>query len=354
WRHPHRRSGRHQYLDRHRAPAIQEPDPRAPDPCDPHRARLQRPPGRPVPGDSVGGHDQPHPPRAAGLERRGHLGRHADGRDPQGIRVRRRIAAGDRGRGRHPDHRSATGLRARHRGSHHRPHRWPGGAEIADRGSNRRVLSEDPRVQGGRLTRMSAPRRLLLGGLLLAVTLAVVVAVVLVSRDGGGAVPSFSLPSFGGRPTVGSSASAVASSTVIGSKRVWLIVMENRSYSQVIDDGDAPFINALAARYGLATDYHGVARPSQPNYLALISGSTQGVSDDGVHDLDAKTLLDQLEAAGHSWHVYAENVPAGCYRGATARNGPDGYATYARKHEPAISFLSISRDPARCGRVTNL
>jgi len=201
---------------------------------------------------------------------------------------------------------------------------------------------------------MSAPRRLLLGGLLLAVTLAVVVAVVLVSRGGGGAVPSFSLPSFGGRPTVGSSASAVASSTVIGSKRVWLIVMENRSYSQVIDDGDAPFINALAARYGLATDYHGVARPSQPNYLALISGSAQGVSDDSVHDLDAKTLLDQLDAVGHSWHVYAENVPAGCYRGATARNGPDGDGTYARKHEPAISFLSISRDPARCGRVTNL
>ena len=201
---------------------------------------------------------------------------------------------------------------------------------------------------------MSASRRLLLGGLLLAVTLAVVVAVVLVSRGGGGAVPSFSLPSFGGRPTVGSSASPGASPTVIGSKRVWLIVMENRSYSQVIDDGDAPFINALAARYGLATDYHGVARPSQPNYLALISGSTQGVSDDGVHDLDAKTLLDQLEADGHSWHVYAENVPAGCYRGATARNGPDGDGTYTRKHEPAISFLSISGSPSRCGHITNL
>ena len=65
-------------------------------------------------------------------------------------------------------------------------------------------------------------------------------------------------------------------------------------------------------------------------------------------------LLDQLDAVGHSWHVYAENAPAGCYRGATARNGPDGDGTYARKHEPAISFLSISRDPARCGRVTNL
>jgi len=201
---------------------------------------------------------------------------------------------------------------------------------------------------------MSASRRLVLGGLLLAATLAVVVAVVLVSRGGGGAVPSFSLPSFGGRPTAASSASAGGSPTAIGPRRVWLIVMENRSYGQVIGEGNAPFMNALATRYGLATDYHGVARPSQPNYLALISGSTQGVSDDDVHDLDAMTLLDQLEAAGHSWHVFAENVPAGCYLGASARNGLDGQGTYARKHEPAISFVSVSRDPARCGRIDNL
>jgi phosphatidylinositol-3-phosphatase len=204
------------------------------------------------------------------------------------------------------------------------------------------------------LTRISALRHLLLGGLLLAVTLAEVVAAVLLSRGGGGAVPSFSLPSFVGRPSAGPSASAGGSPNAIGPRRVWLIVMENRSSSQVIGDGDAPFINALAARYGLATDYHGVARPSQPNYLALISGSTQGVTDDEVHDLDAKTLLDQLDAAGHSWHVFAENVPPGCYQGATARNGPDGDGTYARKHEPAISFLPISRDPTRCSRITSL
>ena len=201
---------------------------------------------------------------------------------------------------------------------------------------------------------MSASRRLVLGGLLLAATLAVVVAVVLVSRGGGGAVPSFSLPSFGGRPTAASSASAGGSPTAIGPRRVWLIVMENRSYGQVIGEGNAPLMNALAARYGLATDYHGVARPSQPNYLALISGSTQGVSDDDVHDLDAMTLLDQLEAAGHSWHVFAENVPAGCYLGASARNGLDGQGTYARKHEPAISFASVSGNPARCSRIDNL
>lgn len=183
----------------------------------------------------------------------------------------------------------------------------------------------------------------------------VVVIVVLLVRGGGpGAFPTFSLPSFAGRPTATSSAGASGSPAAIGPRRVWVIVMENRSYGQVIGEGDAPFINAFAARYGSATDYHGVARPSQPNYLALISGSTQGVTDDGVHDLNAKTLFDQLDAAGRRWRVFAENVPSGCYLGAAARNGPDGEGVYTRKHEPAISFVSISRNPARCGRIGNL
>ena len=202
---------------------------------------------------------------------------------------------------------------------------------------------------------MDSSRRRLLGGLLVLSALAVLVGIaVLVLRGTGDAFPSFTLPTFGGRPTAGSSTGSGASPTGIGPRRVWLIVLENRSYGQLVGEGDAPFINALAARFGLATDYHGVARPSQPNYLALISGSTQGVKDDDVHQLDARTLLDQLDATGHTWRVFAENVPSGCYLGASARNGPDGEGAYARKHEPAISFVSVSRNPARCGRIGNL
>jgi hypothetical protein len=197
-------------------------------------------------------------------------------------------------------------------------------------------------------------RRLWLSGLLVGATAGVVVAAVLLTRGGGGAFPSFSLPSFSGKPTAGSFAASGGSPAAIGPPRVWLIIMENRSYGQVIGQANAPFLNAFAARYGSATDYHAVARPSQPNYLALISGSTQGVTDNNVHDLDAMTLLDQLEAAGRSWRVYAENVPSACFRGATATNGPDGEGTYVRKHEPAISFLSISRNPERCARIGNL
>lgn len=143
-------------------------------------------------------------------------------------------------------------------------------------------------------------------------------------------------------------------SVAAGPSHVWLIVFENRSYGQVIGSADAPYFNRLSGAYGLATNYHGVARPSEPNYLALISGSTQAVTDDGTHSFDAPTLLQQLDAAGRSWHVYAQNVPGGCFTGATASGGPDGAGTYARKHEPAISFRYVSGDAARCAQITDL
>jgi hypothetical protein len=140
---------------------------------------------------------------------------------------------------------------------------------------------------------------------------------------------------------------------VPGFGHVYLIVLENRGLSQVLDSTTAPYLHSLMQRYGLATNYHSVAHPSEPNYLALFSGSTQGVTDDGVHDIAARTLADQLDAAGRSWRVFAENVPLGCYRGATASGGPDGPGNYARKHEPAISFTAISGNPARCANITD-
>ena len=132
---------------------------------------------------------------------------------------------------------------------------------------------------------------------------------------------------------------------------VFTIVLENRSSGAVIGSADAPYLNQLAAQYGTAEAYQAVAHPSQPNYLALFSGSTQGVTDDALHDLNAPTIADQLETAGRTWRVFAENVPTGCFTGMTASNGPDGTGKYARKHDPAISFMSISGSPTRCANI---
>ena len=74
---------------------------------------------------------------------------------------------------------------------------------------------------------------------------------------------------------------------------IW-IVMENHSYDQIIGSADAPYINQLATRFGLATNFYGEAHPSLPNYIAMTSGSTQGITDDddpSAHPLDVPSLF---------------------------------------------------------------
>jgi hypothetical protein len=136
-------------------------------------------------------------------------------------------------------------------------------------------------------------------------------------------------------------------------RHVYLLILENKGPDQIDDADEAPYYASLLRANASTTDYHAVARPSQPNYLALFSGSTHGIDDDKLHDLDTPTIADQLEKVGRRWHVYAENVPQACYTGDTASDGRDGAGTYARKHEPAINFDAIRHDPARCARISD-
>jgi hypothetical protein len=103
---------------------------------------------------------------------------------------------------------------------------------------------------------------------------------------------------------------------------VFVIVMENRSYNQVID---SPYIAQLAAKYGVATNYHSVSSPSLPNYLALTSGDTWGINDNEFHRLPAGGLGAQLSDAGVEWRAYMEGMSGRCF---------DSPPPYALKHNP--------------------
>ena len=136
---------------------------------------------------------------------------------------------------------------------------------------------------------------------------------------------------------------------------VIVIMLENKNERSILDATDAPYLQSLFDTGAVATEYQAVAHPSEPNYLALFSGSTQGVTDNGSHDLNAPTIADQLENAGKTWGVFAENLPAvECFTGETSSGGPDGDGDYARKHEPAISFTAISGSPQRCANIKPL
>jgi phospholipase C len=98
--------------------------------------------------------------------------------------------------------------------------------------------------------------------------------------------------------------------------------MENRSYAQALAGG---YTAQLAATYGVAANYHGVSHPSLPNYLAMTSGSTWGIADDGYHSLPGGGLGTQLSGAGVTWRAYMEGMSSGCMA--------SGYP-YALKHDP--------------------
>jgi hypothetical protein len=114
---------------------------------------------------------------------------------------------------------------------------------------------------------------------------------------------------------------------------VW-VVMENRAYSQIAGSPSTPYINRLAARCGLATNFSAEAHPSLPNYIAMTSGSTQGITDDlgpASHPLQAPSIFSQLGPRG--WRSLEESMPSSCARGDAG--------AYAVRHNPAAYYTNL-------------
>jgi hypothetical protein len=112
---------------------------------------------------------------------------------------------------------------------------------------------------------------------------------------------------------------------------IW-IWMESHSFAQVIGSPSAPFINALAHAYGLATNYAAVSHPSLPNYIAATSGGTWGSFDDGTpsaHPLRVESIVEQARSAAS----YEEGMPSRCALTSTG--------TYAIKHNPEAYDVGV-------------
>ena len=113
-------------------------------------------------------------------------------------------------------------------------------------------------------------------------------------------------------------------------RHVFLIVMENHSAEQALS---GQFIASLAAKYGVANNYHAVAHPSVPNYLALTSGSTWGVQDDSYRVLPRQDIGSELTRAGVTWRAYMDGLTgAGCLDSPTPYDpGHNPFAFYGGK-----------------------
>ncbi len=121
-----------------------------------------------------------------------------------------------------------------------------------------------------------------------------------------------------------------------------LIMLENRDYSTVIGpDSQMPLLNTLAQQEVFLSNYFAVTHPSLPNYIALVSGSTQGITSDcNTCFVNQPNLADLIEASGRTWKSYEESMPSPCFIG---DSNP-----YAQKHDPFLYFDSIRLNPTRC------
>lgn len=126
---------------------------------------------------------------------------------------------------------------------------------------------------------------------------------------------------------------------------VVIILEENKPRESIIGNTAAPYINNLARTFSLATNYYAVTNPSLPNYIALTSGTTAGITNDcnppgGSCMANVSNIADRLEQANKSWKAYAESMPMPC----DSRNSGE----YAVKHNPFMYYPDIASNTNRC------
>jgi phosphatidylinositol-3-phosphatase len=174
---------------------------------------------------------------------------------------------------------------------------------------------------------------------------------------------------------------------------VFVIVLENHNSftsfgaNGILDNPKAPHIQALAKKYNLASNYHGVWHPSLPNYVAMITGdfvgtdvignadgghlyppnSVVGISDDDSPSvatdypkpasaskhrwrIELPSLAGQLVKARKDWRAYLQNLPETGTHIANWPGDANSGKVYAVKHNPFPYVAEVQDNPAQFAR----
>jgi acid phosphatase len=133
----------------------------------------------------------------------------------------------------------------------------------------------------------------------------------------------------------GRSTNAQAVVAVPAFDHIVLVMFENHAYSQINGSSSAPTFNSLAGQGAKFTQAYGITHPSQPNYAAIFSGSTQGMTSDSCpHTFSTDNLGKQLIAAGKTFKGYSESMPSAGYTGCSS-------GQYQRKHNSWVNFSNV-------------
>ncbi len=133
---------------------------------------------------------------------------------------------------------------------------------------------------------------------------------------------------------------------------VFVFVLENKGLKEIIGNPDAPYINRLSRRHALFTNYHAMAHPSLPNYVALISGKTGKTFTDDPHlRFSEPTVVEAMENRGMAVRGYFQAMPA---PGFLEDAYPPSNPLYVLKHNPFFLFDRMRDNPGWRRRVVPL
>jgi hypothetical protein len=138
---------------------------------------------------------------------------------------------------------------------------------------------------------------------------------------------------------------APPASLVPSYSHVFMVMMENTDYNQIMGDPtDTPYLHSLMAQGATMANYHAVYHPSDENYMAIAGGDTYttgatyypNINDPGTN------LGDELDAAGKTWKAYEQGMGTPC-------NTTTQYDSYYEPDDaPFFNYTDISGNASRC------
>jgi phosphatidylinositol-3-phosphatase len=149
----------------------------------------------------------------------------------------------------------------------------------------------------------------------------------------------------GGVSTPGSTTPPPAAATA---DHVFVVMLENHSFAQVIGNPAMPYLNGLATAHSLAAGYFADAHPSIPNYFMLTTGNLETFDDGFTGTITDDNIVRALNGAGKSWKAYIESIPSTGYLGGNS-------GTYLKRHNPFAYFSDVNAStPAAAAQAANM
>jgi len=154
------------------------------------------------------------------------------------------------------------------------------------------------------------------------------------SSSGSAATPTPTpAPTPSPTPTPGPNPSPTPS-TIPAADHVFLIVLENHAFNQVIGSPAMPYFNSLASAHALATNYFADTHPSIGNYFMLTTGNIETNNDAFTGTVSSDSIPRAFAAAGKTWKAYMESLPSSGY------TGGDVYP-YFKHHNPFAYMTDV-------------